>query len=288
MNKNALGKICLLVCSIIFGFAYSFQHRVGEYIEPFMVNAIRFLISSICIFPFVLKRKENVSTKVYVKVGFMTGLLLFVGNYTQQLATKYSSPGKIGFIVSLYIIFVPILNYFFFKKKINFLTLISISLAIFGLVILCNITDLNFKLGDILSLICAILYAAQILYVDRYADTLDPVKFAFAEFIGTGVMSFIGALIFEPISVAGIENVIVDILFIGVVSGCLGYFLQILGQKFTDNTIASMIMSLESVFAVFAEFVLLGQLLSKKELLGCLIMFVGVILCIKANKNNVK
>ena len=288
MNKNSIGKISLLVCSIIFGFTYSFLNRIGQYIEPFMVNAIRFMLSSLCLLPFIFKRKDSEPVFEYVKAGSIAGAMLVIGSFTQQLATKYSSPGKIGFIVSLYIIFVPILNYFIFKKRINFLTLISIVVAIFGLVILCDIKDFTLQIGDILCLICSILYAAQILYVDRCADKLDPIKFTFAEFIGTGIFSFVGVLIFEAISFNGIENVIFDFVFVSIVSGCLGYLLQVIGQKYTENTIASMIMSLESVFAIVAEFLILNQIMSIKELLGCLIMFIGVILCIKANKNNVK
>lgn len=253
-----------------------------------MVNSIRFLLSGLCLLPFIFNRKDNEPVYEYVKAGSIAGAMLVIGSFTQQLATKYSSPGKIGFIVSLYIIFVPILNYFIFKKKINFLTLISIVVAIFGLVILCDIRDLTLQLGDTLCLICSVMYAAQILYVDRCADKLDPIKFTFAEFVGTGFFSFIGVLLFEPINVIGIENVILDFIFISIVSGYLGYLLQVVGQKYTENTIASMIMSLESVFSIVAELIILNQIMSIKELLGCLIMFVGVILCIKANKNNVK
>lgn len=284
MNRNIAGKICLLLCSIVFGLSYVFMNEISQYIEPFSTNTIRFTVGAICLFPFIFK-KDTIALKEYVKTGFSVGALLVFASYCQQLATLYSSPGKIGFIVSLYIVFVPIINLIFFKRKINILQALSIVIAIIGLVVLCDIKDFSFKPGDILSIITSIIYAAQILYIDRKADYLDPIKFTFSEFVGTATFSLIGSLLLESFSFSSIQYCIRPLAYISVIACGLGYTLQVFGQRYTDNTIASMIMSLESVFSVIGAFLIQGTMLSIKELIGCAIMFVGVILCIKFNKN---
>ena len=284
MNKDIVGRVSLLLCSIFFGLSYVFLNKVSLFIEAFSVNTIRFFIGSICLLPFIFK-KDSIPAKEYVKAGFISGSILVLGSYAQQLAQTYSSPGKIGFIVSLYIIIVPILNLFVFKKRINILTISSIFITIIGLIVLCDIRDFNIKFGDTLSILCSISYAIQILYVDSKADYLDPIKFTFAELLGTGLLSLIGSVFMESFTFSSIKLCFWPLMFSSVISVGLGYTLQVYGQKFTDNTIASMIMSLESVFSVIGTIFIQGIMLSNKELIGCAIMFAGVILCIRANKN---
>lgn len=283
MNKNLLGKICLLVVSISYGFSYAFQDMLSDVISPFNTSLVRYAVGAICLFPFALK-KDKTHHFNYLKSGLFVGLILAIGSYTSQLSCKYAPAGKVGFIVSMYILFVPVINYVLFKKKINILTIVSIIGSIIGLFILCDITTFSISITDFIPVITALCYAVQIVYVDRCVEGMDAVKFTFYEFIGSIFFSIIGILCFESFEFKAYSQAIFPLAYIGLISGALAYTLQSFGQKYTDNTLASMIMSLESVFSIIGGYLILNEQLTTFQYVGCAIMFVSVLICIKANK----
>ena len=279
--KKHLGAFLLFLVALIFGLCYVFQAKAAEFIGPFEINAFRYLISALCVFPFIFK-KDDTDTKKLIKISFLVGLTITIAGMAQIMAAGKISSGKIGFITSLYIVEVPIINYFLSKNKINTKTKLAIILAFLGLFLLTDISDFSFSPYDFVALIASISYAFEIVLIGKYANDLPVAKLCFGEFLTAGLISLVGTLLFESIEISAYRNCLIPMLYLAFVSGVLGFFLQIKGQALVDDETASLIMSLESVISVLAGFLFLHELLTIKELIGCLLMFIGVIICVKS------
>ena len=210
--------------------------------------------------------------------GICCGLFLTAGSVFQQMGVVYTTAGKAGFITAMYMLLVPILNFVLFKKKNTWLVWLAVFLGVGGMYLLCVKEDFTLTRGDILVCICALLFSGHILCCDYFVKLASAVELAAIQFATAAVVSAVIAAVTENPNRAGIMAAAVPILYCGVVSGGIGYTLQIVAQKFTDPAIASLLMSLESVFAVIAGAVLLGEQMSSRELLGCAVMFAATIL----------
>ena len=216
-----------------------------------------------------------------LRKGLILGIVFSIAQNFQQFAFYYSTSGKIAFITAFYMFFVPLFSVLFLKKKIAVLTWISILIGLIGLFFLCidpaDLTSIN--LGDILALICAIFYAVQIMLIDKYLeDGTSGVQLSFMQFVVASIISVIAMFIFEQPNLADIKTAAPSLLYSGIMSCGIAYTLQIVGQKHASPVVASLLMCLESVFAVITAAIILHENMLPREMAGCLIMFGAIIL----------
>ena len=287
-NKKIIGNALLVLVAIIWGTAFVFQ-RVGmERIEPITFNASRMTLAalavgmvSICqrIKPtFDNTEKEKAYSRNTVIGGICCGTFLAFASIFQQMGIVYTTAGKAGFITALYILIVPIISFLLFRKHYSWLVWFAVLLGVAGMYLLCMTEQFHLAYGDTLLCICAVLFSGHILCCDYFVCKGSPIRISSIQFITTAIISWIAAFIMESPSPEKITSAIIPILYCGIVSGGLGYTLQIVAQKHTDPTVASLLMSLESVFAVIAGTVILNEHMSTRELLGCIIMFAAIVI----------
>ena len=289
MNRKSLrGSLLLLLGSVIWGSAFVAQ-RVGmDHLGPFSFNGIRMLLAGVVMIPVAAliesrKRKEPrvpVDPKNQRRAGLLCGFLLFTASSLQQMGLVTTTAGKAGFITALYVVLVPVAAWILFKKNPGRIIWLGVALAVFALYLLCMPAGGDFALqgGDLLILGCAVCFTGQILCVDYYAPKVSGVKLARDEFLVTGALSLLIAAFTETITWDAVCGAMIPILYAGLMSGAVAYTLQIVGQRDTDPTVASLIMCLESVFASLTGAILLGEKMTVRETVGCILMFTAVIL----------
>lgn len=310
MNKNALkGSLLLLLGAFVWGVAFVAQSVGMDHLNAFAFNSIRNFIGVIALLPVLIwkicgrknelnhvqtlnlvdspnhskdgsftKSVREIFTKDLFLGGIICGTALCIASNFQQLGIQYSTVGKSAFITTLYIVLVPILG-LFFKKKVSIQVWIGVFIAMAGLYLLC-MKDEVFVLGtgDIYLLLCAFFFTIQITAVDYFASKVDGVALSMMQFFVTAVLSGVFMVFTEIPTWTDIKAAAIPLLYAGVISCGIGYTLQIIGQKHLSATVASLIMSLESVFATLAGWLILHEVLSTKELIGCGLVFSAVIL----------
>lgn len=289
MKKAAIGSSLLLfLAACIWGFAFVAQSVGMDYMGPFTFNAMRFLIGGIVLLPIIWFRRnkqslpmQSESLKVTLTGGICCGLVICAATTLQQIGIQYTTVGKAGFITTLYIIIVPILG-LFFGKKVKGKVWFAAAVAAVGLYLLCmggsSVSGLNLGKGDAYIFLCAIIFSGHIMVIDYFSPKADGVKLSCIQFFTAGIICMAGAFIMETPSWEQLLSGIVPLLYAGVMSCGVAYTLQIIGQKNLEPTVASLILSTESVMSVLAGFIILGQKLSAKELFGCVLVFAAVIL----------
>lgn len=290
MSRKMLGNLLLILTAMIWGTAFVGQ-RVGmESIEPFTFNAARMALAAVAVgtVAIVLTGKRAGTATVekmddtYVKNtligGICCGVFLTAGSLFQQMGVVYTSAGKAGFITAMYMLIVPVINFLLFKKRNSLRIWLAVVIGVVGMYILCVRESFSLTVGDTLVFICAFMFSGHILCCDYFAPRGDAIMISAIQFAVSSVISAVFAFAFEQPSWAKIVSAAIPILYCGLISGGVGYTLQIVAQKFTDPTIASLLMSLESVFAVIAGALLLGERMSMQELTGCVVMFAAIIL----------
>ena len=288
MKKQAISAAELLLTAFIWGVAFVAQSVGMDYIGPFTFNCVRSLIGGLVLIPLILflrkrdkAKKNEIEEKAYKKNtvlgGICCGIFLCAASCFQQFGIMYTTVGKAGFITALYIIIVPILG-IFIGKKIAPIIWGSSVIAVIGFYMLSISGQVSISKGDILVLICAVLFSFHILVIDYFSPKGDGVIISCIQFLTSGVICGILMLIFENPNLSDILAAYLPILYAGVMSCGVAYTLQIVGQKNMDPTVASLILSLESVFSVLAGWVILGQSLTTRELIGCSLVFAAVIL----------
>lgn len=290
--KHSKNFILLFLTALIWGVAFVAQSVAMDYIGPYTFNAVRSLLGGIvlvpCVFLFGQKKKAvkdedpSKGTAIdrpgdMITGGLLCGIMLFLSTTLQQVGIQYTTVAKAGFITALYIILVPILG-IFLKKRVSFQIWISVVIAIIGLYLLCMKGSFYLGQGDFLVLLCSLCFALHILVIDHFTDKVNGVKLSCIQFFVSGLLSSILMFLFEAPAISAIFSAWLPIVYGGVFSSGIAYTLQIIGQKGTDPTIASLILSLESVVSVLAGWIILGQSLTPREILGCLLMFGAIIL----------
>ena len=289
VNRKAMrGSLLLLLGSVIWGAAFVAQ-RVGmDHMGPFTFNGIRMLLAWLVMIPVTMlleaRNKKNPGwtapdPKEQRLSGILCGVLLFAASSLQQMGLVTTTAGKAGFITALYVVLVPVAGWLLLRKNPGKIIWMGVALAVFALWLLCMPAG-GFELqgGDLLVLGCAVCFTFQILCVDHYAPRVSGVKLARDEFLVTGGLSMLIALATEPITCEGLRETLIPILYAGIMSGAAGYTLQVLGQRDTDPTVASLIMCMEAVFAVLTGALLIGEKMTVRETVGCVLMFFAVIL----------
>ena len=290
--KNSL---FLLLAAVIWGIAFVAQSVGMDYVGGFTFNAVRSLIGSAVLVPLILIPGQNNSDnsetseaaasttsgiqkrKDLIIGGISCGICLCLASNFQQFGIKYTTVGKAGFITACYIVIVPIIGLFLGKKCSKFIWA-AVAMALIGLYLLCITDGFSIGKGDLLVLVCAFLFSIHILVIDHFSPKADGVKLSCIQFLTCGILSAIPALILEHPQVSSILAAWQPILYAGVMSCGVAYTLQVIGQKNMNPTVASLILSMESCISVLAGWIILGQQLSAKEILGCVIMFAAIIL----------
>lgn len=289
-KKQLRSNLLLVLTALIWGAAFVAQSVGMDYVGPFTFNAARFMIGGAVLIPciFLLKKvgnEDQTRSKEEIEArrktgfigGFCCGLAIWAGATLQQFGVAQTTVGKAGFITALYIVIVPVLG-LFVKKKVQASVWFSIVLATFGMYLLCMGEGLSISIGDALVFLCAIGFSIHILVIDYFSPKADGVLISCIQFFTAGVISLILALLFEEPTFQALKTAWAPILYAGVLSCGVAYTLQVVAQKDTDPVIASLLLSLESVFSLLAGWVILGQVLSPKELFGCVLVFAAIIL----------
>lgn len=284
-RKKWKGNLLLLLTALIWGAAFVAQSAGMEQNGPFTFNTIRMILGGIVLIPCIalFDKMRHVrlgwrsADKNLWVGGCLCGVALFTGATLQQFGIQYTSAGKAGFITALYVIFVPLCRLFAGKRPGKLLWG-SVVLAAVGMYLLCMDGSLALSKGDVLVLLGAFGFTAHILIIDHFSQKVDGVRMSCIQFFVAGALSLVCMFLFEAPSVPAILSAWAPILYAGLLSCGVAYTLQVVAQKDTDPTVASLILCLESVFAVLFGWLLLGETLSMKELLGCILMFVAIVL----------
>lgn len=287
MLKNMKGNLILLITALIWGTAFVAQRDGVNYVGPFTFNASRTFLAAVVLIPVVIgfkffeKRSGNykpVNVKITVIGGICCGAALGIASCLQQIGLVTTTAGKGGFITALYVIIVPLIGLILGTKqpkKIWF----CVILAIVGFYLLSINEGFSLSVGDAFVLACAFGFAIHITVIDRFLSKgADALIMACIQFWSAGILMIVPTFIFETPTIGGIYNAGFSILFTGIMSSAVAYTLQIIGQRYTTPTLATLIMSLESVFAALAGWIILNENLSLKELSGCALVFIAVIL----------
>lgn len=290
------GIIFLLLTAIIWGTSFVSQSLGSASVEAFTFTGVRTVIGALFLLPFIITRdkisekkmsKEEIQKrkqidKKTIKYGVIIGIFLCAATNFQQFAfyEPGASAGKIAFITAMYMFFVPIFGLVFFKKRIPLITWFCIFVGFIGLYFLCFETAgfeaINF--GDVLTFICAIFFTLQILFIERFAPECDGIKLSCVQFFTAGIISLVLMFIFESPNLSQIKEGILPILYSGIMSCGFAYTMQVVGQKYCEATIASLLMCMESVFATISAAIYLHETLTGREIIGCAVMFAAIII----------
>jgi len=285
-NEKMLGNILLLITAMIWGTAFVFQ-RVGmESIGPVTFTAVRMSLAALAtgLVSLLLGKRgggtaaTGRSFKSALPGGICCGLFLGAASLFQQFGIVTTTAGKAGFITALYILLVPVLNWLLFKKRSSLHVWIAIAIGVAGMYLLCVTEDLRLTRGDALVCVCAVLFSGHILCCDCFSRRADPVSLSAVQFLTVALLTGVIAFLTEEPGWGQLRAAAIPILYCGLMSGGVGYTLQMVAQRITDPTVASLLMSLESVFAALAGALFLHERMSARELLGCVIMLAAIVL----------
>lgn len=285
--KQLRANLLLLLTAMIWGAAFVAQSVSMDYVGPFTFLCTRSILGGVVLLPVIAvmgKRKQKKSAeksesrRILFLGGICCGIMLFIGSALQQVGIQYTTAGKAGFITAMYMVLVPICGLFFGKRP-GGKTWAAVVVALVGMYLLCLYGSgiQNLSKGDLLEMLCALGFTAHILVIDHFSPKVDGVKMSCIQFFVCGILAGIFMLILETPSWESIRAAAMPILYAGILSSGVGYTLQIVAQKDTQPTVASLLMSLESVFSLIFGWILLKEAMSGVELLGCVLMFAAII-----------
>ena len=296
-DRKILGNALLILTAMIWGTAFVFQRTGMESIEPITFNAARMALAAVAVGAVSVaataaekkrfageritgpgEEQHRAYNRNTLIGGICCGTFLAAASIFQQMGIVYTTAGKAGFITAMYMLLVPVIGTVFFHKRNSWIVWLAVLIGVAGMYLLCMTEGFRLTRGDTLVCICALLFSGHILCCDHFVQLGDPIRISAIQFAACTVLSAIAAVILEQPTWDKIVSAAIPILYCGLISGGLGYTLQIVAQKFTDPTIASLLMSLESVFAVIAGALLLGERMSTRELMGCVVMFAAIVL----------
>ncbi len=277
--------ILLLITTLIWGSAFVFQDIASNYVSSYTFNCIRFLIAFIVMLPFAIyrqiklkKENKNNSIKEIIISSLICGFFLIGASILQQFGVGMVGAGKSGFITSMYLVIIPVLLFIFAHKRYSWNVYLGIVVAIVGLYLLSVKGNFTLETGDLFLIGSAFMFAFQIISTGYFAKNMDPITLSCGQSLVSFVIALIPTLIFDQPTFSQIGNAIWPILYVSIFSTCVAYTLQIVGQRHLNETLASLVMSFESVFSALFGAIFLSQYLSLKEYIGCGVIFIGVIL----------
>lgn len=288
-SKRLYGNTLLMITAMIWGSAFVAQSVGADHVGPFTFTAARSFVGGVVLIPVIFfmdalgkksgQNKPAGDRRTLVIGGIACGVALCIASALQQAGISYgTSSGKAGFITAMYILVVPLLG-MFMGRRVRPVIWLCVIMSVVGLYLLCAAGGLgSVQMSDLLVVACAFCFAFHILIIDHFSPLVDGVRMSCIQFFVCGALAAVPALITEEIVWADLVSAAVPVLYAGVMSSGVAYTLQIVGQKYSDPTVASMIMSLESVFAVITGVIILHQIPTMREVLGCVIMFAAIII----------
>ena len=294
MNKTLRANLLLILTALIWGVAFVAQDVAADAVPPMYFNGLRMSLAALAILPTVClmdrraargtgeglawKQMPPAQKKELLIAGAWCGVLLTLGSTSQQIGLSMGAgAGKAGFVTAMYIVLVPLAG-IFWRRRIGWMVWVAVVLSTAGLYFLCMQGGFQVALSDVMLLLCAVAYTGHILVVDHFSRHTDCVKMSLVQFIVTAVLCLVSAMLFETVSLSAVLSCVIPIAYAGILSAGVGYTLQILAQRDAEPAIASLLMSMESVFAVLAGWIILGDALSLRELTGCVLMMGGIVL----------
>lgn len=294
-NFFSKSNLLLILASIIWGCAFVAQNVGMNYIGPWTFSTIRFLIagfSLLAIIPILDKKRTHVirpktkEEKMKLLLGsVLCGLALSIGSIVQQIAMLTVPVAKAGFLTTLYVLFVPMIT-LLFGKKIPLKVWIGIAMALFGLYLLSMAGNLAIGIVEILLILAAFLFAIHIIIIGYFSTRVDPVRLSCGQLLIGGFATVIPMIVIEKPTIGSILAAYIPLLYTGIFSSCVAYTLQIFAQKEANPTIAGMLLSLESVFAALAGYLILHQVLNTRELIGCVVIFIAIVIAQLPNRRD--
>lgn len=282
--KRFSGPLMLLLTAMIWGAAFVAQSVGMDYVGPFTLQSVRALLGGIVLLPVIAlmgrsKPKSSApgTKKDLILGGILCGTLLAVASVLQQYGILYTTVGKAGFITTLYVVLVPIIG-LFFRKRVPPLIWLCVTLSVVGLYLLCISGAAAFNRGDLLVMLCALVFSLHIIAIDHFSPRVDGVKLSCIQFLVCGVLCFFPMMLLEHPTAAALLAAWKPIAYAGILSCGVGYTLQVVAQNRTDPTVASLILCMESVFSAVFGWLLLGQGMAARELAGCGLMFASILL----------
>ena len=283
--KQTRYSLILLGCSVIWGSAFVAQSAAMDLgMLPYAFTAVRMLVGAVCLMPFIYLRRRTALPATregkarLLRSGMLIGVAVAVASCLQQVGLQYTTAGKGAFLTALYILLVPIVGAAFFHRKTGLWTWLCLVIGAVGLWFLSITEAFTLEKGDALMILCALVFTLQILLVDKFAPDFDPLTLCCLEFLTAGLLSFLPMAIFEGFSFQNIRPAIWCILYCGIFSCGIAYWLQIVGQRHLPPALASLIMSFESVFGAIFGALILHERMTGRELLGCGLIFLALVL----------
>ena len=288
-KNKLLGGSLLLLTALIWGVAFVAQTVGMDHIGAYTFNTSRLILGSVVLIPWAvidIKRErkkpgagEEYSLKIKrsLKASVICGVALFMAMSLQQFALVYSQVANVSFLTTLYILIIPIISLIMGKKQ-GVKLWIAIVIAVAGMYLLCIKEGFSFAFGDSLAILCALMFGVQILCVDHFVGSSYTVLLSCMQNLVAAMISFVFMLVFEDINLDGLYKAMIPLLYTGILSTGVAYTTQMIGQRYVKPSVAALIMSLESVIASVAAWLILSQSLSVKEIIGCVLVFAAVIL----------
>ena len=285
MGKQEIkSSLLLLIAASIWGVAFVAQSVGMEYMGPFTFNGARFFLGGIVLLPFAFfrlrkrKKQESGDKRNYLLLGGpVCGVAIFVASAFQQVGMQYTTVGKAGFITALYIVIVPVIS-IFLGKKYPLTVWLGVLLAAVGFYFLSISGNFDISFGDILIALCAISFSVHILIIDYLAPKTDGVALSCVQFLFSGIVSTILAIFFETPTLTALIKGGLPVIYAGILSCGVAYTLQIIGQARLAPTVATLILSLESVISVLAGWIILKEALTARQIFGCVLVFIAVVM----------
>ena len=287
MTKEMRANILLFITALVWGFGFVAQKLGASEMPPFYFNAVRFAIGTLALLPvlyYIEKTKvprafeeQKTNLKEEYFLGLLTGFFIFSGSACQQIGIAYTTVGNAAFLTACYIIIVPFFS-IFLKQKLGLNIWIATILTLIGLYFLTVQDGLTFAFGDLIIFLGSFLWSGHILSVDYSAKRMSPIKLAFLQFAVCSILNFIVALLFETFALNQLTGALLPLLYSGLISAGIGFTLQLVGQKYAKPTPASLILSLEIVFAFIFGILFFDEIPTLKTAIGASLMFLGIIM----------
>ncbi len=292
MKRSSPKSIAMLLATaMIWGSSFVAQSVSMDYIGPFTFNAVRSFLAALCLIPAILlldglRGKEADKTapstreewKLLLIAGLCCGLALGTATGLQQMGRVYTEASKAGFLTTLYVVIVPFMGVAFLKQRLPRVIWLCVALALGGLYLLSMAGPMGLEFGDSMILLCAAAYAVHILVADYFSPRVDPVRMSCIQFFVCGLVSAVMMLLTEQPELGAILNAWQPIAYAGIFSSAVAYTLQVVAQKECDPTVASLLLSLESVFGAVFGCALLGEELTVRELIGCALIMAAIVI----------
>jgi drug/metabolite transporter (DMT)-like permease len=267
--------LVLLLVAVLWGSAFAAQRTAGLWGSTFVFNGARFLLAALMLLPFALRSRLRRGQLLWMMIA---GVILFAASSLQQEGLKTTTAANAGFLTSLYVVLVPLVLFAGWGERPKMIALIAVALAVGGAYLLSAGLELQVRPGDLLELAGAAFWAIHVVLLGKYAPRYNALTFSMGQMLVASALSWIASAWVEPLVLPLPPDLIGAILYTAVVSLGLGYTLQIWGQRHTPPTDAALILSLESVFAAVAGYIVLGEQLTPVQLVGCAVIVVAVVL----------